>query len=306
MRVETVKTPDGRFLRAGIWDLPAGQTPRGLCAVLHGFAEFLEKYDEVASELNARGFAVASLDWRGQGASERAAYGNRRGHVGQFDEYDADFIAFLNQIAAPMGVPIVGLAHSMGGHVLLRHLHETQRRVRCGVLIAPMLDIDTGPYSPFLTSLVTFLLNLRRPSTRFVFGAADRDTEDIPFEENRVTSDRARYERTQNLLKAKPFLAINGPTFGWLRAALASMHEMHRRGFAEDIETPLLVFGAGRDKVVRVEAVRAFAKRLPHARYVEIAEAKHEILMETDAIRAQFWKEFDAFIDTELNKAALG
>ena len=40
----------------------------------------------------------------------------------------------------------------------------------------------------------------------------------------------------------------------------------------------------------------AFAKRLPHARYVEFEDAEHEILMERDDIRARFWREFDAFV----------
>jgi lysophospholipase len=40
-------------------------------------------------------------------------------------------------------------------------------------------------------------------------------------------------------------------------------------------------------------------KHLPKARYVEIEEAEHEILMETDTIRARFWAEFDAFIEQQ-------
>jgi lysophospholipase len=75
---------------------------------------------------------------------------------------------------------------------------------------------------------------------------------------------------------------------------------MRRKSFAEEITTPLLVFGAGRDRVVRVEAVRALAKNLPNARYVEIEDAMHEILMEKDSIRARFWAEFDAFVDAQL------
>ena len=78
------------------------------------------------------------------------------------------------------------------------------------------------------------------------------------------------------------------------------MRRMRRKSFAEEIATPLLVFGAGRDRVVRVEAVRAFVKNLPNARYVEIEDSMHEILMENDSIRARFWAEFDAFVDAHL------
>ena len=42
---------------------------------------------------------------------------------------------------------------------------------------------------------------------------------------------------------------------------------------------------------------RAFAARLPNARYIEIAGAGHEMLMERDVFRAQWWQAFDAFME---------
>ena len=87
---------------------------------------------------------------------------------------------------------------------------------------------------------------------------------------------------------------------GWLGAALKSMSRLQGRGYAEDIVTPLLVVGAGRDKVVHTQAIRDYVKRLPRARYVEIAESEHEVLMETDTVRAHFWSEFDGFIEQTL------
>jgi len=48
--------------------------------------------------------------------------------------------------------------------------------------------------------------------------------------------------------------------------------------------------------VVHTPAERAYAERLANARYVEIADSEHEILMERDATRARFWAEFDAFV----------
>jgi lysophospholipase len=163
-----------------------------------------------------------------------------------------------------------------------------------------MLDVNTGKYSLQQVQLISALFNWRKPSTRFVFGVEERDPLDLTFEENAVTSDRARFERTQTLLKAQPFLRIFGPTFGWLGAALRSMRRIRRKSYAEEIATPLLVFGAGRDRVVRVQAIRDFVQHLPKARYVEIENAEHEILMETDAIRARFWTEFDRFIAEQL------
>jgi len=306
-RISTVIPPDKVHLRAGVWELPAGVEARGICVLLNGLTEFLEKYGEVAEELGQRGFIVASLDWRSQGASERRRAGNRACHVGSFEEYDRDLGAMMRQIVEPMlranPLPVIALAHSMGAHILLRFLHEHPRRIACAVLTAPMLDIETGKYSPELTAWITSAFNLRRPSTRFVFGAGEIDPLEAAFEGNLVTSDRGRFERNREFLKQQPFLRVFGATFGWLGAALRSLRQVRRRGFAEDIATPVLMFGAGKDRVVKTAAARAYVKRLPNARYVEIEESGHEILMEQDFIRARFWAEFDAFIDAQLATA---
>ena len=78
------------------------------------------------------------------------------------------------------------------------------------------------------------------------------------------------------------------------------MAALRRPGFAESITTPCLVFGAGHDLIVSTAAIRDFARRLPHGAYIELAEAKHEILMENDSIRTRFWRAFDMFVSKYL------
>src|SRR5258708_23479864 len=106
----------GATLRAARFD-PAPDVPtRGTCVLLNGQTEFIEKYFEVIDELRSRGFAVATMDWRGQGGSERALTDDgRKGYVQDFAEYDDDLAAFMAQVVAPMGGKPIALAHSMGG-----------------------------------------------------------------------------------------------------------------------------------------------------------------------------------------------
>ena len=59
--------------------------------------------------------------------------------------------------------------------------------------------------------------------------------------------------------------------------------------------TPTLVLGAGHDRVVPLRAVERFATRLKVGRLIVIPDSKHEIMMERDYIRTQFWAAFDAF-----------
>ena len=65
-----LKTPDGVSLRFARFAPPAGR--RGTVCIFPGRTEWIEKYFETVRDLRNRGFAVALLDWRGQGLSDRA------------------------------------------------------------------------------------------------------------------------------------------------------------------------------------------------------------------------------------------
>src|SRR5262245_29861089 len=95
----TLRTPDGVALRFARW--PAPPNRKGTVCLFHGRAEFIEKYFESIAELRARGFAVATVDWRGQGLSGRALADTRKGHVNNFDEYGADLETFMREIVLP-------------------------------------------------------------------------------------------------------------------------------------------------------------------------------------------------------------
>src|ERR1700754_2236378 len=135
----------GATLRAARFQ-PAPDVPaRGTCVLLNGQTEFIEKYFEVIDELRGRGFAVATMDWRGQGDSTRATKDSRKSFVGDFSEYDEDLDTLLNWIVAPMlaeGEKPLALAHSMGAHNLLRLLVHKPGSFAAGVLSAPMIGIS--------------------------------------------------------------------------------------------------------------------------------------------------------------------
>ena len=102
-------------------------------------------------------------------------------------------------------------------------------------------------------------------------------------------------------LRENPDLRLAGATWGWLAAAIASMSWL--RGRAEKITTPLLIVGAGKDRICLTPQAKAFAARAPHADYVEIEEAGHEILMEKNVYRVKFWAAFDGFVSGQKNTA---
>jgi lysophospholipase len=270
----------------------------GVCVQLNGQTEFIEKYIEVIGELCARGFTVATFDWRGQGGSARSLADPLKAHVRAFAEYDDDLTSFLEQVVKPISpMPPIALAHSMGGQILLRTLHDRPGAFSAAALSAPMLGISTRGHPAPLVRLVAALQNLAGQSDAFAWGMAAHDPLLATFDTQLCTSDRARFARTQEFLKANPSLRLGGPTWGWIEAAYRSMARVMAPGFAEAIQTPVLICGAGRDRVVRVEAKRDLARRLPHGTYLELADSEHEILMERDTIRERFWRAFDEFAD---------
>jgi lysophospholipase len=117
-----------------------------------------------------------------------------------------------------------------------------------------------------------------------------------PFPGNVLTSDPVRYARNASVLEAEPALGIGSPTVGWLDAAFRVMRTFAEPGYAAKIRQPILIVAVGRDEVVSTPAVENFASRLRAGSHLIVAGSRHEVLMEQDRFRAQFWAAFDAFV----------
>jgi lysophospholipase len=260
---------DGLRLRVGHRG-PACGPARGTAVILPGRAEFIEKYHETAAELAERGFAVATLDWRGQGGSDRLLDRRHRGHVVRVEEYLADLagmLAWLERRRLPR--PWVMLAHSMGGHVGLRHLHDDPVSFAGAVMSAPMFGIRLRPMpEPLARAICEIALGL---------GAGQR------YAPGQRDFDLAR--------------CLFGVTFGWLRASLRSIALTKRPGFVEAITTPVLVCQAGNERIVCNRSITALTRRLPHGRLLAFPEARHELLQEREPIRRRFLDAFSAFAE---------
>lgn len=281
----------GTRLRYACWNVLG--TARGSVVLQQGRAEFIEKYaTEVVGELLDRGFAVYALDWRGQGLSDRPLPDHDKGHIDDFETYLADFQLFLDEAVIPAAPrPILAMGHSMGGHIVLRHLAEAGAGpFSAAVCVSPM----TALYRGMAIRAVCALLNpLGVRDSAYMISTRRYDLRDRAFAKNDLTSDERRFRFTDDWFAADPRLTLGGPTLGWLRQAFASMDRLASRGMLERIALPLLVLSATADRVVDHASHRIVAERVPNARLVVVERAEHEILMEVDAYRAQFWQAFD-------------
>lgn len=289
-----LKTSDGVNLRFARWAPPPGR--KGTVVILQGRAEFIEKYFETVRDLRARGFAVATFDWRGQGLSDRALDDRAKGYVRNFSEYATDLQTVMEQVVLPdCPPPIFCIAHSMGGAVAIKACHDGSRWFDRIVLSAPMIALAPGPFVRVGGSLAKALRLVGRGSAYVPTGGpALSGTEE--FIGNICTSDPVRYARTAAVLEEEPKLGLGSPTIAWADSAFAVMRLFAAPNYAGEIRQPLLLVAAGRDEIVSTPAIEMFGRHLLAGRHLIIAGARHELLQEQDHYRAQFWAAFDAFV----------
>jgi lysophospholipase len=286
----------GLRLRYASWQ-PVLRERRGTVCIFPGRAEFIEKYFEAVGELRRRGFAVAVLDWRGQGGSSRLTRNPFKGHVNDFLEYEEDLSLFMKAVVLPdCPAPYFALGHSMASMVLFSAATKRGCWFTRMVMTAPMVKIAGLPLSQQLCRQLADGLTMFGFGKRAVPGDKTRFRQDQAFEGNSLTSDRERYARNLSVLQARPELAVEVPTIGWLKAALEAIERVGREQFAPRVRVPVLMLAAGDDQIVSSEAVEQLAMRLRAGSQIVLRGSRHEILQERDTIREQFWAAFDAFV----------
>ena len=264
--------------------------------LLNGRSEFMEKYREVAGELIAKGFTVFSLDWRGQGLSCRELENRDKGYIKTYDNYLNDLEIFYKKIIEPAGLPVIILAHSMGGHIALRFLSSKHDAIKKAVLVSPMVDIVTKPVPRFLSEIIADIACATGFSESYIPGGSNYRLGKIKFKGNDLTHDRTRFAIQDEEIRKNPALGVGDVTWAWLKASFDSIKILENKKYALKITTPVMIISAGKDSVVSISAQQKMCRDMPFCTFVSIPGSFHEILHETDSIRKIFWDNFDKFI----------
>ncbi len=286
------RAPDGWAIRRMDWAQPDGTHCRGTLVFAGGRADFIEKYLEPLAHWHARGWTIVSFDWRGQGHSRGSIVG---GNFTDFDPLVADAAALIGSVVARVPGPHVAVAHSMGGHVLLRVLAEHHPSLAAAVLVAPMLALNTAPLPHWLGRRLAGLL------CRLNLGHGRAWRESGPTAPSRMrqlglTHCLDRYSDELWWKSEEPGFHLGPPSWGWLDAAFRSTAG-HEAEALRRVETPVLLLGTARDRLVSPSAIRRAAALLPDAELRMFDEAAHELLRESDPVRSEVLASIDQFLD---------
>jgi len=132
MRLSERDVDAGLTIHTRLWE--PDDPPKAVVGLVHGLGEHSGRYGPVAERLTGAGYAVASFDLRGHGAS-----GGRRGDT-RFTETFGDIDRLLADAAQRFpGLPRFLYGHSLGGLLVLAYTLERRPPVAGVVVTGPPL-----------------------------------------------------------------------------------------------------------------------------------------------------------------------
>ena len=218
------------------------ESPKAVVQIVHGIAEFIERYDEFAAYLNGLGFLVVAEDHMGHGQSvgENGIQGYF--HGGWFTAVEDTMTLLRETQAAYPDIPYVLFGHSMGSFMA--------RTILCkypdsGISAAVICGTGWQPAA------------LLPPVTRFIEAVCRKDGEDKPSAvvENlvfgsynkRVEHPRTAYDWLSRDAKivdayiAHPMCGFT-PTAGLLREMMKGLTYIEKPAHLEAMKKDLPVF----------------------------------------------------------------
>ena len=297
-QVSELTTEDGVALRFARWDA-RGPDNRGTVCLMPGVPETIEQYYETAENVLDRGYAFAIFDWRSQGGSQRPLADIGKVHIRSFDEYSRDLEAFQQRVQAECSPPYYGIGFSGGALNLLIALGNKPRFFDRATSIAPSLltDLRGVPlWAVHIASVALVGVGLGRLALEkydAVMHAAHPHLGDI-------SDDPVRSERYWKSYLLDPSLRSDQRTLSWALAYVRAMSQFDNPDFGTANETPFLVLRGTSDHRAPRRLLEPLVGRMRGASYREIADARHCIFHESDAIRTRLWNELDTFLTAEL------
>lgn len=291
------KTSDGIKIRLGVWEKAEA---RGTVLIFPGRTEYVEKYGDSAAEFSARGFASVAIDWRGQGLADRLLDDPLTGHIDNFSSYQKDVGAMLRAVRElNLPRPYFLLGHSMGGCIGLRALIEGLA-VQAAAFTGPMWGIYLSPHMRLAAYFFSTVMQKLKQGHRLPFGTTREPyVLSVPFDDNMLTTDAEMLNMMRDQIIAHPALKLGGPSYVWLRQALAETRHLSQRAVPN---LPCNVYVGSNERIVDVPRIEARMKTWKGGQLHSVKGGEHEVLMEVPSIREPIFDEIAKLFLTAASK----
>lgn len=244
---------DGENILHAVRYLPEETIPVcGVVQIVHGMAEYIERYEAFAQYLTDRGFVVTGEDHLGHG--ESVAEGELYGYFCEQDPAtvlvrDVHRLKKLTQELYP-GVPYILMGHSMGSFIVRNYL------CRYGTGITAAILLGTGMQSKvvnrfskgvlFLQKLLLGSKHVAKAVDRMVFGSYNRHIPNPKTSYDWLSRDPAVVEQyVQDPLCGFVF-TVNG-----FETILELMSRLYRADYPANIPSDLpVLFASGEEDPV--------------------------------------------------------
>ncbi len=267
------RSATGLMLQLRAWK-PEGEV-RAIVQILHGMAEYIDCYDEMARRLNQAGILVVGHNHLGHGAgAEQLGYFGKGGFDALVE--DAHTLRLLVQKEYP-GVPYFLFGHSMGSFVA-RDYCLVQEKGLSGVILS-----GTGHFPPALVTAGLVLANLfcalggeRKPSKfleNMSFAGYNRDWSPARTEKDWISRNEAKVDS----YIADPLCGFTF-TAGAYRDMFRGLKKLYPQNLsAMDKSVPVLLYAGASDPVGgRGEGVQKVAGELKAAGIKDVTVKLYE------------------------------
>jgi lysophospholipase len=288
-------TPEpGVNLRTGMVD---ADNAKGTVIVVPGFTATIEMTMREIAKINAAGYRVASIEYRGQGESWRPLANPEKGYVQSYEQLGAELAGFAKQVRLA-GKPLFFYSISKGAHITMRMATEQDLDVSAYALIVPMIKINTGSLNYEMTHIFSALFSklglgaMYAPGQTNRFGNGFQLGTPIPCNANPDTA------QTQDALFAqRELLRASGATMQWLYETTSSTEHLLKSENIAKITQPVMMVTAGIDALVDTNVAQGFCSSLRQCELTHIEQARHCITRENfdlyDGLVAQAIEHFN-------------
>jgi lysophospholipase len=269
------------------------ENEKGALVILPGSGIPVLGYAEFIYDIRELGLSIYVIDHRGQGDSGKIAKDPQVAHVGDFDDYVEDLKQFMDTVVNQKShSKTFLLGESMGCAIGVQYILKNPSPFTAVILSTPMFGLNTGHLPQCLAHRIAqFGCSLGYGED---YAPSNERYSRRPFATNHLCQSQVRYECAQDVLERNSKLRLGGVSYQWVSTALDAIVAIQTNQVVFDF--PLMVFEAGKDAIVRNDAIEQFCEVQGGCKLLKFEDSFHGLLMETDEFRDPAIAEIKNFI----------